>query len=185
MENKLHADLRQRMEQAYRDFYKDLLSLRASRASPSLVEHVMVDAYGTPTPLVNLGNINVPEPRQLTIQVWDRSLIKSIEKALATSNLGISPCVDGTLIRLILPDLTQERRKALVKQAGKYAEQGRVHIRSLRRDSIDEVKKTEKDKQISQDESRKLCDNVETITQEFIKKIDATFHEKEKDLLSL
>jgi len=179
----LKEDLKKRMASAVDAFVKELLGLRTGRASPALLDPIMVEAYGAMTPLHQISHINVPEARQLTVQVWDGGLVKAVEKAIRESSLGVNPSVDGNLIRISLPDLTQERRQEIVKLAAKYAENGRIAVRGVRRDGMEHLKKLEKDKLASEDQARHLGEEVQEMTDEFIKKIDVTLASKEKEIL--
>ena len=179
------ADLGKRMDSALEVLRKDLQGLRTGRASASLLEPVVVEAYGSEMPLVQVGNVNVPEPRMLTVQVWDRGLVKAVEKAIRNSNLGLNPAVDGQIIRVPLPELTQERRNELVKVAHKYAEQGRVAVRNVRRDGMDQLKRMEKDGDISQDEHKHWSDEVQKLTDKHIESINQLLEHKEKDILQV
>ncbi|MGL4426925.1 MAG: ribosome recycling factor [Alphaproteobacteria bacterium] len=170
------------MTSAYDVFVKELGGLRTGRASPNFLDPIMVEAYGSSTPLQQVGNINVPEPRLLTVQVWDSNLVKAVEKAIRDANLGVNPSADGNLIRVPLPELTQDRRQELVKLAGKYAENARVAVRGVRRDGMDQLKKMEKDKILSEDQIRRVSDEIQTLTDEFIGKIDQILAVKEKDI---
>ena len=179
------ADLSKRMDGALDVLRKELQGLRTGRASANLLEPITVEAYGSEVPLSQVGTIGVPEPRMLTVQVWDRSLVKAIEKAIRSSNLGLNPAVDGQLLRVPLPELTQERRQELVKVAHRYAEQARVAVRNVRRDGMDQLKRSEKDGDISSDEHRKLSDEVQALTDKHIDSIEQTLKQKEKDILSV
>ncbi|MGE0733347.1 MAG: ribosome recycling factor [Alphaproteobacteria bacterium] len=179
------SEFRRRMDSAMDVLKKELSGLRTGRASPSLLDPVLVDAYGQKTPIPRLANISVPEPRQLTIQVWDRGLVTSVEKAIREANLGLNPQSDGQVIRLHIPALTQERRQELVKVAGKYAEQARVSVRNVRRDAMEMLKKAEKDHKISQDEHRVQSAEVQKITDDHIKQIDAGLATKEKEIMQV
>ncbi|MGL4825574.1 MAG: ribosome recycling factor [Alphaproteobacteria bacterium] len=170
------------MTSAYDVFVKELGGLRTGRASPNFLDPIMVEAYGSSTPLQQVGNINVPEPRLLTVQVWDSNLVKAVEKAIRDANLGVNPSADGNLIRVPLPELTQDRRQELVKLAGKYAENARVAVRGVRRDGMDQLKKMEKEKILSEDQIRRVSDEIQTLTDEFIGKIDQILAVKEKDI---
>ena len=163
----------------------DLASLRAGRATPSLLEKVMVDYYGAPTPVTQVASVSVPEPRMITIQPWERNMIKEIEKAIMKSDLGLNPNSDGVCIRLNLPQLTEERRKELVKVVHKKAEDVRVVVRNLRRDANDAIKKAEKAKEITEDESKKGVDDVQKLTDKIIKEIDAVAANKEKEVMEI
>jgi ribosome recycling factor len=179
------ADLRKRMDSALEVLRKELQGLRTGRASASLLEPVVVEAYGSEMPITQVGTINVPEPRMLTVQVWDRGLVKAVEKAIRNSSLGLNPAVDGQLIRVPLPELTQERRNELVKVAHKYAEQARVAIRNVRRDGMDQLKRMEKDGDISQDEHKHWSDEVQKLTDKEIEAVNQLTDQKEKDILQV
>lgn len=145
----------------------------------------MVEAYGQHQPISRVGTVNVPEPRMLTVQVWDRSMVKAVDKAIRESGLGLNPMTEGQTIRVPLPDLTADRRKELTKVAHKYAEACRISVRNIRRDAMDHVKRIEKDGEISQDEQRKIGTEVQALTDEHIKKIDELLQAKEKDILQV
>ncbi|WNC12512.1 ribosome recycling factor [Brevibacillus brevis] len=178
-------DMEDRMNKAIANLKKDLSTLRAGRANPAMLDRVMVDYYGTPTPISQLANISVPEPRMLTIQPWDKTALKEIDRALQQSDLGISPSNDGVIIRLAIPPLTEERRKDLVKLAGKSGEEAKVAIRNIRRDANDEIKKLEKAATISEDESRRHQETVQKTTDKFIAEVDKIVKDKEKDILEV
>lgn len=179
------ADLTKRMDSALEVLRKELQGLRTGRASASLLESIVVEAYGSELPLTQVGTVNVPEPRMLTVQVWDRGLVKAVEKAIRTSSLGLNPAVDGQLIRVPLPELTQERRNDLVKVAHKYAEQARVAVRNVRRDGMDHLKRLEKDGDISQDEHKHWSDEVQKLTYRHIESVNELLGHKEKDILQV
>lgn len=179
------ADVKKRMDSALDVLRKELQGLRTGRASASLLEPLVVEAYGSEMPLTQVGTVNVPEPRMLTVQVWDRGLVKAVEKAIRNSSLGLNPAVDGQLIRVPLPELTQERRTELVKVAHKYAEQARVAIRNVRRDGMDQLKKLEKDGDISQDEHKHWADEVQKLTDRHIESVNQLLEQKEKDILQV
>lgn len=179
------SDLRKKMTTAYEIAHKDFSGLRTGRASPTLLESVVVDAYGSRMHINQVGNINVPEPRLLTVQVWDESLVTAVEKAIRDAGLGLNPSVMGAVIRVPLPELSEERRKELVKVAGKYAEQGRVAIRNIRRDGMDHIKAMEKKGDLSEDDSHRASDEIQKVTDEFIKKIDDSLAQKEKEIMSV
>ncbi len=164
---------------------KDYATLRAGRANPAILEKVTVDYYGTPTPINQVANISVPEPRLLTIQPWDKSMVPAIEKAILKSDLGLNPSSDGTLIRIVIPQLTQERRLELVKMIKKKAEEARVSIRNIRRDSNDKVKNLEKTKVISEDETKKSQDEIQKLTDKYIKEVDHVLEVKEKEIMEV
>ncbi len=160
------------MKSAIAFFEKELSSIRTSRANTAMLDNIFVDAYGSKTPLNQLGNINIPDSNTLTIQVWDSSLLKNIENAIIESSIGINPQTDGQLIRLPIPKLSEERRNELSKVASQYAENSKISIRNIRRDFLDELKKEEKEKLISQDELKKLSVDIQNKTDDFVKKID-------------
>jgi ribosome recycling factor len=179
------AELQKRMEGALESLRKDLQGLRTGRASASLLEPITVDAYGAEMPLNQVGTVNVPESRMLSVQVWDKRLVKSVEKAIRTSALGLNPSVDGTLIRVPLPELSQERRTELVKVAHKYAEQARIAVRNVRRDGMDELKKMERDGGVSEDELKLRADEVQRLTDRQIEGINHLLDQTEKDILTV
>lgn len=178
-------DLSQRMDNALEALNKEFSGLRTGRASTSLLDSVTVEAYGSNMPLNQVANVNVPEARLLTVQVWDASMVKAVEKSIANANLGLNPVAEGQLIRVPLPDLTEERRKELVKIAGKYAENSKVSVRNVRRDGMDSLKKEEKDGDISEDELHSSSDKVQKLTDDNVKKIDELLAEKEKDIMQV
>ena len=179
------ADLRKRMDSAIEVLRKELQGLRTGRASASLLEPITLEAYGSELPLTQVGTVNVPEARMLTVQVWDRGLVKAVEKAIRNSSLGLNPSVDGQLLRVPLPELTQDRRNELVKVAHKYAEQTRVAVRNVRRDGMDQLKRLEKDGDISQDEHKQWSDEVQKLTDKHIEAINQLLDHKEKDILQV
>lgn len=164
---------------------KDYASLRAGRANAQVLDRVMVDYYGTPTPINQLGNISIPEPRLLTISVWDTKAIKDIEKAIQQSDVGINPSNDGKAIRLVFPELTQERRKELCKVVRKKAEESKVAIRSIRRDANDQLKKQEKAGELTEDDLKKYEAEIQKATDSFIKDIDKIASDKEKEIMEV
>lgn len=179
------ADLKRRMEGALKTFSQELSGLRTGRASANLLDTVTVEAYGSHMPLNQVASVNVPEPRLITVQVWDKSMIKAVEKGIANANLGLNPATDGQLIRLPIPELSQERRKELCKIAAKYAESTKVAIRNVRRDGMDHLKKLEKDGDISKDEHHSKSEEVQKITDDYIKKVDEMFVGKEKEIMTV
>ena len=179
------ADLGKRMDSALEVLRKELQGLRTGRASASLLESIAVEAYGTEMPLTQVATVNVPEPRLLTVQVWDRGLVKAVEKAIRNSSLGLNPAVDGQLLRVPLPELTQDRRNELVKVAHKYAEQARVAVRNVRRDGMDHLKRLEKDGDISQDEHKHWSDEVQKLTDRHVESVNQLLDHKEKDILQV
>jgi ribosome recycling factor len=174
-----------RMKKAIEALRKDAASVRTGRAAPSLVEHLEIDAYGTATPLIQLGAISAPEPRLITIQVWDKSLMKAVEKAIIASDLGLTPNNDGNLIRLQIPTLNEERRKDLVKQLHKKIEEGRVEIRALRRHTHDELRAKEKGAGVAADDMKRLQDQLQKLTDRYILIADEIGQAKEKEILEV
>ena len=165
-------DLVKRMDGAINSFSGDLVGLRTGRASTNMVDGILVDAYGQKMPIDQVGSISVPEARMISIQVWDKGLVIAVEKAIHESGLGLNPQTDGELIRIPIPELNEERREELSKIAGKYAEQSRVAIRNVRRDGMDEIKKIEKDGTVGKDRAVDLSNEVQELTDDYIKKID-------------
>ncbi len=178
----LKKDLEHKMDVSIDHAKKEFSGLRTGRASTSLLENVMVDAYGSKMPLNQVGSVSVPEPRLLSVSVWDKGLAKSVEKAIREANLGLNPMADGTLIRVPIPPLTAERRAELTKVAHKYAEHARVAIRNVRRDGNEALKKMEKDGIISQDDHRKFADEIQKMTDEYVGKVDNALKVKEAEI---
>jgi ribosome recycling factor len=178
-------DLQRRMDGAIDALKKEFSGLRTGRASASLLEPIMVEAYGATVPINQVGNINVPEPRMISVQVWDKANVKAVDKAIRNSNLGLNPAVDGQLLRIPLPELSEERRQDLVKVAHRYAEQARVAVRNVRRDGMDQLKKLEKDGHISQDEHKVWADEVQAMTDKHIELVAELLHHKEKDIVTV
>ena len=174
----------EKMQKAYDYLVTDLGAIRAGRANPHVLDRIKVDYYGTPTPIQQVGNITVPEPRMIQIAPWEKSLIKEIEKAIMMSDVGITPSNDGTLIRLVFPELTEERRKELVKDVKKRGEDSKVAIRNARRDGNDSLKKLAKT-EVSEDEIKELEDALQKLTDKFIKDIDKLVEEKSKEILTV
>lgn len=174
-----------KMQRAIEVLKVDLASVRAGRATPALLDKVMVDYYGTPTPVNQVASVNVPEPRMIVIQPWEKSILKDIERAIMKSDLGLNPNNDGSVIRLNLPQLTEERRKELVKTVHKKAEDSRVAVRNIRRDGNDTVKKMEKAKEITEDEAKKANDDIQKMTDKYIKEIDSVMENKEKEVMEV
>ena len=160
-------------------------SLRAGRANPQALDRITADYYGTPTPVNQMGNISVPEPRMLIISLWDTKLIPVVEKAIQKSDLGINPANDGKVIRLIFPELTEERRKDLAKVIRKKAEESKVAVRSIRRDAMEDIKKQKKDNLLTEDDQKKLEEKVQKLTDEKVKEIDTIAQAKEKEIMSV
>ncbi len=184
-EDALLKDLRRRMEGAFEALRKEFSGLRTGRASASLLDPVMVEAYGNAMPLNQLATVSVPEPRLISVTVWDRGMAKAVDKAIREAGLGLNPQTEGAVIRVPIPDLTEDRRRELTKVAAKYAEQARVHVRNVRRDGLDPLKKQEKDGDISQDQHRKLQHDIQALTDEYIKKIDDTLAQKDREILQV
>jgi ribosome recycling factor len=178
-------DLKRRMEGATSALKHELGGLRTGRAAISMVEPVQVEAYGSHMPLNQVATVSVPEPRMLSVQVWDKSMVKAVETAIVNSNLGLSPSTEGQVIRLRIPELNEERRKELVKVAHKYAEAARVAIRHVRRDGLDLLKKSEKDHQISEDDEKRLSNDVQKATDAAIADVDKLLATKEKEILTV
>ena len=175
----------EKMEKAVDFLVSDYAGIRAGRANPHVLDKIRVDYYGTPTPLQSVGNITVPEPRMIQIAPWEKSMIKEIEKAIMTSDLGINPNNDGSVIRLILPELTEERRKELVKDIKKKGEDAKVAIRNIRRDAIDTFKKLGKTEDISEDVIKDLEDNAQKLTDKYVAEIDKAIEVKSKEILTV
>ena len=176
-------DLNRRMNGALENLKHDLAGLRTGRASTALLDPIQVEVYGANMPINQVATVSVPEPRTISVQVWDRGNISSVEKAIRNAGLGINPIVDGQLIRLPIPDLTEERRKELAKLASQYAEKARVAVRNVRRDGMDALKVDEKKHEISEDEHKRLGVEVQKMTDDTIKEIDAAAHSKEQEIL--
>jgi ribosome recycling factor len=179
------ADAKDRMGKAVEALRKELATIRTGRAHPGLIEHLRVDYYGAPTPLNQLATINVPEPRLLTIQPWDHQSLGAIEKAILKSDLGLNPSNDGNIIRLVIPQLTEERRKELVKVVHKKVEEGRVAVRNVRRDRHDELRRLQREKEISEDAQYLAQEELQKLTDDFIKDIERVGEEKEAELLAV
>ena len=184
-EEALLKDVERRMDGALEALRKEFGGLRTGRASASLLEPIQVNAYGNMTPLAQVASINVPEPRLITVQVWDRGNVKAVDKAIRESSLGLNPQGEGQLIRVPIPDLNEDRRRELTKVAAKYAEAARVSVRNVRRDGIEALRKKEKDGDISQDEQRKLEQDIQTLTDGHIKRLDDTRSQKDKEILQV
>lgn len=183
--NDIKNDTATRMEKTLETLKNDFGGLRAGRAHASLLDNIMVEAYGNLTPIAQVGTISVPDARTLSISVWDKGLAKAVEKSLRESDLGLNPVSDGQLIRIPIPPLSEERRKELVKIAGKYAEQNKIAIRNIRRDALDDIKKLKKDNLISEDEEKRFSNEVQKMTDDSIKRIDEMSAQKEKDILQV
>jgi len=178
-------ELKRRMQGAIQVLKTELSGLRTGRASASLVDHVQVDAYGSHMPLNQLATVSVPEPRLLSVQVWDRSMVSAVEKGIHAANLGLTPSTEGQVIRLRIPELNEERRKELVKVAHKYAEAAKVAVRHVRRDGLDVLKKLEKDHELSKDDHERDADLVQKATDQFIAEVDQLLAAKEKEIMTV
>ena len=178
-------DIKRRMQGAVDSLKHDFGGLRTGRAAASLLDPIQVDAYGAIMPLVQVGSVTVPEARMLQINVWDRGLVIAVEKAIRASNLGLNPQTEGQVIRLRMPDLTQERRKELVKVAHQYAEKARIAVRNVRRDGMEQLKALEKAHLMSEDDHKKKADDVQKMTDETIKDIDSTLKTKEQEIMQV
>ncbi|KSU62543.1 ribosome recycling factor [[Bacillus] enclensis] len=185
MPNTIIANAKERMTKAIQTFSRELASIRAGRANASLLDKITVDYYGAPTPVNQLAGISIPEARMLVIQPYDKSALGDIEKAILKSDLGITPTSDGNILRIVVPALTEERRKELVKLVKKEAEDAKVAIRNIRRDANDDLKKKEKNGDITEDDLRGYSDDVQKATDESIAKIDNIAKEKEKEILEV
>lgn len=179
------TEIKRRMDGAVSAFKSDIASLRTGRASANVLDPVTVEAYGARMPLNQVANITVPEPRMLSVSVWDRSMVKAVEQAIRESNLGLNPIVEGQNMRIPLPELNEERRKSLVKVAHEYAEKAKVAARHVRRDGMDGFKKAEKDGKMSQDDSRVNSEKVQKMTDDTITEIDRLLHDKEKEIMQV
>lgn len=175
----------EKMNKSVAVYRKELSSMRAGRANPQLLDRITVDYYGSQVPINQVANISIPEPRIIQIAPWEQSMLKVIEKAIQKSDLGINPSNDGKIIRLLLPELTQERRKELVKQTRKMAEDCKVAIRSIRRDANDQIKKMKKDNAITEDDQKSAEDKIQKATDKIVKEVDTITAEKEKELMDV
>ncbi|HTK79037.1 MAG TPA: ribosome recycling factor [Rhizomicrobium sp.] len=178
-------ELNRRMNGAVASLRTELAGLRTGRASPGLLDPVKVEAYGNPMPIGQLGTVSTPEPRLLTVQIWDKGLVKATDKAIRDAGLGLNPQIDGQLLRIPIPELNEERRKELVKLAHKYAEQGRIAVRNIRRDGMEVLKKAEKDHKIGQDDHRRLGDELQKMTDTHIHDIDHALQVKEQEIMQV
>jgi len=178
----LKTDLIRRMDSALDTLRRDFGGLRTGRASPALLEPVKVEAYGTEVPITQVGTIGVPEPRMITVQVWDRTLVGAVERAIRDSGLGLNPGSDGQIVRVPIPQLTAERRNELAKAAGRYAEGSRIAIRGVRRDGMDQIKGFEKKSEISEDDMKDWSDEVQKVTDGYIKRIDDSLSDKDREI---
>ncbi|MGC1579020.1 MAG: ribosome recycling factor [Beijerinckiaceae bacterium] len=179
------AELKHRMQSATQSFRHELGGLRTGRASASLIEPVSVEAYGSHMPINQVATISVPEPRMLSVQVWDKSMVAAVDKAIRSANLGLSPTVEGQVLRIRIPELNEQRRKEMVKIAHKYAEEARVAVRHVRREGMDHIKKLEKEKAIAEDDVARQHDQVQKATDQVITEIDALLAAKEKEIMQV
>jgi len=180
--NSLKQDLTRRMDGALETLRREFAGLRTGRAHPALLEPVKVAAYGSEVPLNQVGTVGTPEPRMLTVQVWDKSLVHAVEKAIRDSGLGLNPSADGMLVRVPIPQLTTERRNELAKTAAKYAEGAKIAVRGVRRDGMEQIKGYEKKHEIGEDVAKDWTEAVQKLTDQFIKKVDEALADKEKDI---
>jgi ribosome recycling factor len=181
----LLKDIQRRMDGALEALRKEFAGLRTGRASAGMLEPVTVDAYGSAVPLNQIANINVPEPRLITVNVWDRGMVKAVDKAIREAGLGLNPQTEGQTIRVPIPDLNEERRRELTKVAAKYAEAARVSVRNVRRDGIETLRRQQKASEISQDEEKKLERDIQHLTDDHIKRVDETLAQKDKEILQV
>ena len=184
-EDTLLRDLRRRMDGAVEVLRKEFGGLRTGRASASLLEPITVAAYGGTVPLNQLANVSVPEPRMITVQVWDRAMVKAVDKAIREAGLGLNPQTEGQVIRVPIPDLNEERRRELTRVTAKYAEQTRVSVRNIRRDGVEMLRRREKDAEISQDQQRKLQQDVQHLTDDYVRRIDEALTQKDREILQV
>lgn len=175
-------DYKKRMDGALAALAHEFGGLRTGRASPALLDTIHVEAYGTVSPLNQVAGVNVPEPRMLSVQVWDKAIVSAVDKAIRSANLGLNPIIDGQTLRIPIPALTGERRTELAKVAGKYAEAARIAVRNVRRDAMDQLKRLEKDHAISQDEHKRLGEEVQKVTDDHVRKIDDQLRHKEEEI---
>jgi ribosome recycling factor len=184
-EDTLLKDLRRRMDGAVEVLRKEFGGLRTGRASAGLLEPISVSAYGGTMPINQVANVSVPEPRMITVQVWDRAMVKAVDKAIRESGLGLNPQTEGQVIRVPIPDLNEERRRELTRVTARYAEQARVSVRNVRRDGVELLRRREKDADISQDQQRKLQQEVQHLTDDYIRRIDEALAQKDKEILQV
>lgn len=185
MLNEIHNEAEERMSKSIEVLKKDFASIRAGRANPAILDKIRVDYYGVPTPINQMANISIPEPRLLMLQPWDKSVIGNIERAILKSDLGLNPNNDGSVIRISIPQLTEERRKDLVKMVKKKSEDFRVEIRNARRDANDQIKMFEKEGEISEDDARKGAEKIQELTDKYIEKINKILDNKELEIMEV
>ena len=181
----IKQEAEEKMQKSIEALRRDFATIRTGKANPSLLDKVTVDYYGTPTPINQLANITAPEARMLVVQPWDKSVVPNVEKAILKSDLGLNPSSDGTVIRLVLPQLTQETRKELVKKVKKKAEDAKVAIRNIRRDANESLKAAEKNKEISEDETKNAQDDIQKLTDKYIAELDGVLDNKEKEIMEV
>jgi ribosome recycling factor len=184
-EDSLLTDLRRRMDGALEVLRKEFGGLRTGRASAGLLEPIAVAAYGGTMPINQVANVSVPEPRMITVQVWDRAMVKAVDKAIRESGLGLNPQTEGQVIRVPIPDLNEERRRELTRVSARYAEEARVSVRHVRRDGIEVLRRREKEADISQDQQRKLQQEVQHLTDDYIRRIDEALAQKDREILQV
>ncbi len=175
----------EKMSKSMENLMQEFATIRAGRANPHILDKIRVDYYGTPSPIQSVANVSIPEPRMIQIQPWDTSLLRDLEKAIMTSDIGINPVNDGKVLRLVFPELTEERRKELVKDVKKKGENGKVAIRNVRRDANDSLKKMSKANEISEDEEKHLLDEVQKLTDKYVKEVDQAVEEKSKEIMTV
>ena len=178
-------EFKNKMENTLKIFHEELNRLRTGRATPSLLEPVFVEAYNSKMKISELATVNAPEPKLLTVQVWDKSMVQNVEKSIRESKLGLNPSTDGQLIRVPLPDLTEERRLELTKVASKFSEDAKISIRNIRRDAMDKIKDEQKKTLISEDEQKSTSENIQKVTDEKIKEIENVFENKKKEIMQI
>jgi len=178
-------EFKNKMENTLKIFHEELNRLRTGRATPSLLEPVFVEAYNSKMKISELATVNAPEPKLLTVQVWDKSMVQNVEKSIRESKLGLNPSTDGQLIRVPLPDLTEERRLELTKVASKFSEDAKISIRIIRRDAMDKIKDEQKKNLISEDEQKSTSENIQKVTDEKIKEIENVFEDKKKEIMQI
>ncbi|RMB08815.1 ribosome recycling factor [Eilatimonas milleporae] len=178
-------DIERRMKGALEALKSEFAGLRTGRASTSLLDPVTVDVYGANMPINQVGTVGVPEPRMLSVQVWDKANVSAVEKAIRNAGLGLNPMLDGQLVRIPIPELNEERRRELAKVAAKYAEQARIAVRNVRRDGLDQLKKMEKDKAISEDDHKIYADEVQSLTDRHVSEIDKALETKDKEIMQV
>ena len=178
-------EFKNKMENTLKIFHEELNRLRTGRATPSLLEPVFVEAYNSKMKISELASVNAPEPKLLTVQVWDKSMVQNVEKSIRESKLGLNPSIDGQLIRVPLPDLTEERRLELTKVASKFSEDAKISIRNIRRDAMDKIKDEQKKNLISEDEQKSTSENIQKVTDEKIKEIEKVFEDKKEEIMQI